>query len=176
MVQVFFCCCSCQLCGPSVLLLLLLSALWSKCSSTVAPVSSVVQVFFYCCSCRLYGPSVLLLLLLSALWSKCSSTVASVSSMVQVFFCCCSCQLYGPSVLLLLLLSVLWSKCSSTVAPVSSVSSMKATTPGIPCRICSIVRWNRAGAEEMPKADLFTPLFTCQYFGQKVSVIQGVCQ
>ena len=25
-------------------------------------------------------------------------------------------------------------------------------------------------------ADLFTPLFTCQYFGQKLSVIQGVCQ
>ena len=125
MVQVFFYCCSCQLYGPSVLLLLLLSALWSKCSSTVAPVSSMVQVFFYCCSCQLYGPSVLLL--------------------------CCSCQLYGPSVLLLWLLSALWSKCSSTVAPVSSMSSMKATTPGIPCRICSIVRWNRAGAEEMPK-------------------------
>ena len=28
---------------------------------------------------------------------------------------------------------------------------MKATTPGIPCRICSIVRWNSAGADEMPK-------------------------
>ena len=24
--------------------------------------------------------------------------------------------------------------------------------------------------------DLFTPLFTCQYSGQKLSVIQGVCQ
>ena len=24
--------------------------------------------------------------------------------------------------------------------------------------------------------DLFTPLFTCQYFGQKLSVMQGVCQ
>ena len=92
MVQVFFYCCSCQLYGPSVLLLLR-STLWSKCSSTVAPVSSMVQVFFYCCSCQLYGPSVLLLLLLSALWSKCSSTVAPVSSMVQVFFYCCSCQL-----------------------------------------------------------------------------------
>ena len=31
------------------------------------------------------------------------------------------------------------------------MSSMKATTPGIPCRICSIVRWNSAGADEMPK-------------------------
>ena len=25
-------------------------------------------------------------------------------------------------------------------------------------------------------SDLFTPLFTCQYFGRKLSVIQGVCQ
>jgi len=45
-----------------------------------------------------------------------------------------------------------------------------------PCSGGSLWRQSHFMLSHCAFPDLFTPLFTCQYFGQKLSVIQGVCQ
>ena len=43
------------------------------------------------------------------------------------------------------------SKCSAFVLTVTRMSSIYTVTPGIPCNMVSIARWNIAGAEAMLK-------------------------